>query len=352
MSSGGAFGANNTQGANGSSAAQAVSVADDRFKLAVDDAKNALVIMATPEDYKRLLHVVQALDVQPNQVFIEATIAEVTLNDQLNFGVNWYFQHRTSNIGLSNTSSTPITPSDSYGNNVLGAGLSSAFPGFSYALRGASAMVTLNALNQITKVNVLSTPSLTVLDNRQAQLQVGDQVSVTTFTASSINTNGAYFNGAQYVSTGVILSITPHISESGSLMLELEQEVSNVDPNTPAGAQNPNIQQRRIKTQVIVADGESLMLGGLIQNQRSLDNTQVPVIGDVPVVGALFKQKSDDIQKSELLIMITPHVVHTSNDAREITAEYRRKLFQITQSATARPHSIEQTTRRILLDPQ
>ena len=344
LNSGGAFGA---QGVNGQ---QAVSVADDRFKLAVDDAKNALVIMATPDDYKRVRRVLEALDVQPNQVFIEATIAEVDLNDQLNFGVNWYFQHKASNIGLSNSSSTPITPNDSLGGNLIGAGMASAFPGFSYALRGASAMVTLNALNQITKVNVLSTPSLTVLDNRQAQLQVGDQISVTTFTASTINTTGAYFNGTQYLSTGVILSITPHISESGSLMLELEQEVSNVDPNTPAGAQNPNIQQRRIKTQVIVADGESVMLGGLIQSQRSLDTTQVPVVGDVPVLGTLFKQKADAITKSELLIMITPHIVHTSNDAREITAEYRRKLFQITQNAKARPHTIEQSARRVLLD--
>ncbi len=155
--------------------------------------------MATADDYKRLRRVLEALDVLPNQVFIQATIAEVDLNDQLNFGVNWYFQHKASNIGLSNSSSTPITPNDSLGGNLIGAGMASAFPGFSYALRGASAMVTLNALNQITNVNMLSTPSLTVLDNRQAQLEVGDQISVTTFTASTINTTGAYFNGTQYL---------------------------------------------------------------------------------------------------------------------------------------------------------
>ena len=170
-------------------------------------------------------------------------------------------------------------------------------------------MATVNALNEVTKVNVLSTPSLTVLDNREASLQVGDQVPITTFTGSSINSNGSFFNGTQYLSTGVILAITPHISDSGSLMLEIEQEVSNVSADTPAGATNPTIQQRKVKTQVIVADGEALMLGGLIQDQHNKSATQIPVLGDLPVVGNAFKQKSDTITKTELLIMITPHIV-------------------------------------------
>ncbi len=348
LSSSGAFGV----GAQAAKSAETNALGDEsRFKISVDDAKNALVIMATPDDYKRLLRVVQALDVQPDQVFIEATIAEVTLNDQLNFGVRWFFQSGKSAIGLSDLAGvTPAPNNGSTGSNVLGAAVGSAFPGFSYALQTSNAMATINALNTITKVNILSTPSLTVLDNRQATLQVGDQVPITTFSASTINSNGAYFNGTQYLATGVILSITPHISENGTVMLELEQEVSNVSADTPANATNPTIQQRQVKTQVMVGDGESLMLGGLIQDQRTKAATQMPILGDIPVVGNAFKQKSDQIQKSELLIMITPHIIHSSNDAREVTEEYRRKMFQLARDSKTGPHTIGQSARRMFLD--
>jgi general secretion pathway protein D len=351
LSSGGAFGANkpSASATNGSASGAAVALGEDsRFKLAVDDAKNALVIMATPSDYKRLLNVIQALDLAPNQVFIEATIAEVSLNDELTFGVRYFFQRGKSAVGFSDVGSTPSPINTNLGANLIGAGVGSVFPGFSYALRAGSAMATINALNSVTKVNVISTPSLTVLDNREATLQVGDQVPITTFSGSTINNNGAFFNGTQYLSTGVILAITPHISESGSLMLEIEQEVSNVSPDTPANAQNPTIQQRKVKTQVLVADGESLMLGGLIQDSRSKGADQVPVLGDIPVFGNAFKEKNDKIRKTELLIMITPHVINSPNGARAITEEYRRKLFQVAAGAKARPHSIDQSMRRVL----
>ncbi len=346
LSSGGAFGGS-ASASNGPTALGE----DSRFKLAVDDAKNTLVIMASPSDYKRLIRVIHALDVQPGQVFIEAMIAEVTLNDNLNFGVQWFFQHRTSSVGLSNVAATPSPVNDNLGNNLLGAGVGAVFPGFSYALRAGSAMATVNALNEVTTVHVLSTPSLTVLDNREASLQVGDQVPITTFTGSSINSNGSFFNGTQYLSTGVILAITPHISDSGSLMLEIEQEVSNVSADTPVGAANPTIQQRKVKTQVVVADGEALMLGGLIQDQHNKSATQIPVLGDLPVVGNAFKQKSDNITKTELLIMITPHIVKSPAGARSATEEYRRKAFEIAREAKTRPHTIETTAKRTLLDP-
>ena len=346
LSSGGAF-AGSASASNGTAALGE----DSRFKLAVDDAKNTLVIMASPDDYKRLIRVIHALDVQPGQVFIEAMIAEVTLNDNLNFGVQWFFQHRSSSVGLSNVATTPSPVNDNLGNNLLGAGVGAVFPGFSYALRAGSAMATVNALNEVTTVHVLSTPSLTVLDNREASLQVGDQVPITTFTGSSINSNRSFFNGTQYLSTGVILAITPHISDSGSLMLEIEQEVSNVSADTPANATNPTIQQRKVKTQVVVADGEALMLGGLIQDQHNKSATQIPVLGDLPVVGNAFKQKSDTITKTELLIMITPHIVKSPAGARSITEEYRRKAFEIAREAKTRPHTIETTAKRTLLDP-
>lgn len=328
----------------------AVSLDNDRYKVGVDPAKNALVVMATPEDYRRIRQVIETLDVLPNQVFLEATIAEVKLNDTLRFGVRWFMQNHANLFGFGVTGNQAGPAANTaLGQNLLGVNVAANFPGFAYAFRALNQQVTLSALNAITEVNVISTPSLTVLDNREAMLQVGDQIPVQTLT--SVSAIGNTFNSVNYTNTGVILKITPHISESGRVMLELEQEVSNVDPNTPPGSTTPTIQQRRVKTQVVVNDSESLMLGGLVKDQRGRAATQLPVVGDVPVVGSLFKDKGDAIDKTELVIMITPHVVRSLSEGREITEEFKRKLLDISTRAIGRPHDIEQSTRRTLLDP-
>ncbi|WP_281928029.1 type II secretion system secretin GspD [Methylocystis iwaonis] len=327
----------------------AVSMDNDRYKIGVDDAKNALIVMATPEDYRRIRQVIETLDVLPNQVFLEATIAEVSLNDTLRFGVRWFMQSHSNLFGFSSGAGKAPAPNDLLGSNLLGAPVGAVFPGFAYAFRALNQQVTFNALNTITDVNIISTPSLTVLDNREAMLQVGDQIPVQTLT--SVSAIGNTFNSVNYTNTGVILKITPHISESGRVMLELEQEVSNVDPNTAAGSTTPTIQQRRVKTQVVVNDGESLMLGGLVKDQNGNGSAQVPVAGDVPLVGNLFKDKGNTILKSELVIMITPHVVRSLSEGREITEEYKRKLLNISTRAIGRPHDIEQSARRTFLDP-
>lgn len=338
------------QSAQSAAPTPAVSLDNDRYRIGVDPAKNALVVMATPEDFRRIQQVIETLDVLPNQVFLEATIAEVKLNDTLRFGVRWFMQNHSNlfGFGVNANQGGPAT-NTALGQNLLGINVGANFPGFAYAFRSLNQQVTLNALNAITEVNVISTPSLTVLDNREAMLQVGDQIPVQTLT--SVSAIGNTFNSVNYTNTGVILKITPHISESGRVMLELEQEVSNVDPNTPPGSTTPTIQQRRVKTQVIVNDSESLMLGGLVKDQRGRAATQLPVVGDVPIVGSLFKDKGDAIDKTELVIMITPHVVRSLSEGREITEEFKRKLLDISTRAIGRPHDIEQSTRRTLLDP-
>ena len=340
----------NPEDSPASGGAHATALGEGRpFRLAVDEAKNALVIMATPEDYRRILRVIETLDVLPNQVFIEATIAEVTLNDNLQFGVEWFFQRGKSSAALSNAAANTPTPySDPLGNNLLGASVAAAFPGFSYALRTASAQVTLNALNTITNVNIISTPSLTVLDNHQAVLQVGDEVPVTSL--QSATALGNTFTSVSYKETGVILSITPHISESGRVMLQLIQEVSNVAPGTTADSTTPTIQQRKVNTQVVVNDGESLMLGGLMQNSHSKIANQVPVLGDIPIFGNAFKNKTDTVTKTELLIMITPHVVRSLGEARDITEEYKRQILGVSRNAIRRPDDIRQSFDRAILD--
>ncbi|MEK8093599.1 type II secretion system secretin GspD [Methylocystis sp. IM3] len=327
----------------------AVSLDNDRYKIGVDDAKNALIVMATPEDYRRVRAVIETLDVLPNQIFLEATIAEVRLNDTIRFGVRWFMQTHPNIFGFSGLRGGNPAANDALGNNLLGTNVGAVFPGFAYAFRTTSQQLTIDALNAITDTNIISTPSLMVLDNREAILQVGDQIPVQTLT--SVSAIGNTFNSVNYTNTGVILKITPHISESGRVMLEIEQEVSNVDPLSDPTSTTPRIQQRRVRTQVVVNDNESLMLGGLVKAETGKNSSQIPVAGDVPIVGNLFKNHGDSIDKQELIIMLTPHVVRSLSEGREITEEYKRKLLDISSRAVGRPHDIEQSLRRTVLDP-
>jgi general secretion pathway protein D len=305
-----------------------------RVKIVADEAKNAILIEATKVDYQRVLQVIGKLDVMPNQVLIEATIAEVTLNDELKFGVRWFMQNKNAGYSFTDAASGAV---------------SSVFPGFSYALTAANVAATLNALNTITDVNIVSSPSLTVMDNKAAVLQIGDQVPITTQSATSVLTTGApIVNSVSYKDTGVILSITPRINESGRVLLDIEQEVSSVAQTTSSTIDSPTIRQRKIKTSVVVNDGDALVLGGMIQESKSVGRSQVPILGDIPFFGNAASSKDNSIGKTELVILIKPHVIRDLNEARFITEEYRRYLAIEGPNRRPRPRTVEQTGRRII----
>jgi len=303
------------------------------IKIVADDTKNSLLIMANDRDYQRILRVIQRLDVVPSQVLIEAVIAEVDLNDDLQYGVQWQLQKGG-------------TQTASFTNAVTG-GLASIFPGFNYAFSAANVAATLSALNALTHVNVISTPSLMVLDNKTARLQVGDQVPITTQTATStVTASTAIVNSITMQDTGVILSVTPHINESGRVQLEIEQEVSSVVPTTTSSINSPTIQQRKVKTTVVVNNGEVLALGGMIQDSASKTSSQLPLLGSIPGIGAIFSNKDNAVKKTELLVLITPRVVRDGTENRLVTEEYRRKFNEVYMPhASAR----EQTQAHTLL---
>ncbi|MBR1201851.1 type II secretion system secretin GspD [Bradyrhizobium sp. AUGA SZCCT0051] len=339
--SGGTIRAPATQTASPGSSGTAVQLGKEgdtdgpRVKIVADEAKNAILVEATKADYQRILRVMGRLDRMPNQVMIEATIAEVTLNDDLKFGVRWYMQQKSAGYTFSDAASGAI---------------GSVFPGFSYALTAANVAATLNTLSDITKVNVISSPSLTVMDNKPAVLQIGDQVPITTQSAAGVITPGApIVNSVSYKDTGVILSIIPRINESGRVLLDIQQEVSNVAQTTTSNIDSPTIRQRRIQTSVVVNDNDALVLGGMIQDERTTARTQIPILGDIPFIGNLASNKDNLIHKTELIILIRPHVVRNLDEARSITDDYRRYM------AIEGPHkrrqsrqSPEEVGRRIL----
>lgn len=281
-------------------------------KVVADESNNALLVMSSPKEYQRILGILGRMDVLPTQVMLEAMIVEVTLKDELKFGLKWFFEKNNGKFTLSDA--------------VTGT-VASAFPGFSYFFSTANVRLALDAVSGITKVNVVSAPSLMVLDNRKAILQVGDQVPIVTQTAQSVaNLDSPIVNSISFRDTGVILAVTPRVNDAGRVVLEIEQEVSNVARTTSSGIDSPTIQQRRVKTTVVVADGEVLTLGGLIQERNNVSKAQVPILGDIPVLGAAFRNTTDEIDRTELLIFIRPLVVRDTGEARAVTEEFRSRI--------------------------
>jgi general secretion pathway protein D len=307
---------------------------EPRIKLAADEAKNVILIEASPVDYRRVMRIIGTLDVIPNQVLIEAMIAEITLNDDLKFGIRSFLN------GGKNSATFSDDP---------GGAVASVFPGFSYAFTTAKFAATLNTLNQITDVNIISSPSLTVVDGRTAVLQVGDQVPITTQSAVSVavTTGAPIVNSVSYRDTGVILSLTPRINQSGRVLLDIEQEVSNVSTTTTSTINSPTITERRVKTSVVVNNGDALVLGGMIQNSTTITKSQIPLIGDIPIIGSALGNKDNQKAKTELIVLITPHVIRNLNEARQVTDEFRRELTASFHGSTP-SRKIQESVRRII----
>lgn len=303
------------------------------FTVVADPTKNTILTEAAPKDYRRILRLIKTLDVMPNQVLIEATIAEVTLTDELRFGIRWYFKEKASTFTFSDSP---------FGS------LASVFPGFSYALAMPNVEATLNALSGVTNINIVSSPSLTVMDNKTALLQIGDQVPIITQSAASVeDPNATIINSVSYRDTGVILSITPQINESGRVHLDIEQEVSSVAATQTSGIDSPTIRQRKVKTSVVVNDGEAIALGGLIQKSLSSSRAQVPIVGDIPVLGSIFREKNDDLEKTELLILLKPYVMRSQDEARQITREFRSEFAARILDDRDRLQAVERNVKRI-----
>jgi general secretion pathway protein D len=283
--------------------------------ITADEVNNAIVLFATPREYTTIESALHQLDTQPVQVFLEAVVAEVTLTDSLKYGLQYFYQPNASNtLTLSNTAT---------------ATLGQAFPGFSYMFsNGANIQVVLNALQNITHVEVISSPKIMVLNNQTATLQVGDQVPIETAQAvSTIDSSAPIVNSITYEDTGVILKVTPRVNRGGVVMMDISQEVSAVDPSVPAtGLDSPTISQRKIDSSVAIQDGQTIALGGLISDSKSNGRSGLPFIQNIPLLGNLFRTTDKEHNRTELIVLITPHVIDDSKKAQAITDELRRRL--------------------------
>jgi general secretion pathway protein D len=287
--------------------------------ISSDDNNNAILVYATARQYGIVQDALAKLDLQPLQVLIEAAIAEVTLTNNLNYGVQWYFAKGGSQIALSQgTTSTPVQN----------------FPGFSfmYANNNNTINAVLNELSDITTVKVVSAPKLLVLNNHTASLEVGDQVPISTESSVSTTTSDApVVNSIEYRDTGVILKVTPRVNDSGLILLDIAQEVSNVaSPTTPtnnaAGINSPTISQRKVSSSVAVQDNETIALGGLITDNVKQENTGLPFFNQIPILGSLFGSYDHERTRTELVVLLTPRVVRGRAEADSVTDEFEKKF--------------------------
>ena len=304
------------RGAQAPAGAQAAAISfegESEIRIIADEANNALVILATPADYRMVEAAIKKLDIVPLQVLIEVTVAEVTLNDELKYGVEWFF--RNGSISSALTEGDGVGPPDQI------------FPGFNFFLNTAGADVVLNALDSVTDVNIISSPQILVLDNQSASLTVGDQVPFATQSAVSTEDPAApIVNSIQQVDTGVILNVTPRVNPGGLVIMEIDQEVSDAVLTKSSSIDSPTIQQSKISTTVAVQSGQTVALGGLIKDKRTKITAGVPLLSRLPFIGALFGTKQDDTERTELLVLITPRVVRNQMEARRMTDELRRRV--------------------------
>ncbi|MCV6594734.1 MAG: hypothetical protein OIF48_17420, partial [Silicimonas sp.] len=281
-------------------------------RVVADTSKNAMIVWGNDSEQNAFAQLIRTLDTQPVQVLLEATVAEVTLNDELDFGLRWFFESGDVSSTFTNASTGAV---------------SANFPGLTFLFQGTDARLALNALNSVTHVNVVSSPSLLVVDNQEARLQIGDEVPVATQQVrDTTDPNAPVVNTISFRDTGIILNVKPRVSSSGQVALEIEQEVSSVSSTTTSGIDSPTISQRKIKTNVVVSDGQTIALGGLIEEGRNRTNSKVPGAGDMPVFGALFRNRSDQVEKTELLVLITPRVIRNGAESRSVTNELRNRI--------------------------
>jgi general secretion pathway protein D len=311
-------------GQNGDTATDLDSGGDDNprsVKIVANRNNNSLLIRATPDVYESIEATLRRLDTPPLQVLIEATIAEVTLNDFLRYGIQYFLEFGSVRFGFNDSGPTGTTGQN--GLTPLG-----RIPGFNFIATPGDANVTIDALAQLTSVKVLSSPSVVVQDNSAAVLTVGDEVPVITRQAQGVtDPDSPVVNNVEYRDTGVILEVRPRINTNQTVSIDIAQEVSRVAPSS-AGSDplTPTFTQRKITSRVNIRSGQTVALGGLIQDSEERGRNRIPLLGDIPVVGNLFGSTSNETQRTELIVFITPKVIRDALDARDVSEELRSRL--------------------------
>jgi len=327
----------------GGSGSEGEAASANVMRIIPNPSNNALLVFATGEEEDAIEQMLHKVDILPLEVRIDATIAEVTLNDALQYGTQFFFKHGSVVAGngqgggtSSASSSTVTTAASSLTTNILTAGSNIvAVPssGGLLGLAGSDGAAIISALQDVSTVKVLSAPELLVLDNETAQLSVGTSVPIQSGQISGLASGTAEsVSSTSYQQTGVITQITPRVNSGGLVTLDIDQEVSSVEPQsgsiTTVGSSinSPSFDTRAVKTRVVVQDGQTVGIAGLISDTASTSNSGLPFLRSIPILGAAFSSQNNSRNRTELLVLLTPHVLHDQRDARALTEDLREQM--------------------------
>lgn len=297
---------------------------DQDVSISAVEASNALLVRASPGQWESIRRAIERLDTMPLQVHIEAQVVEVQLTGELSYGVSWFFENAVEDVA-----ELPSAQGRSIWGDIAG---TIGGDGLGWTFLGKNAAAVITALDDVSDVRLLSTPSVVVRNNAEAKLDVGTKIPVnsTSFnpiTGENPGTGNGTYTQVQYLDTGVILTVTPRISRDGTVFMEIEQEVSSPGPpraNDPTG--NVPINKRSLITEAAIKSGETVMLAGLITEGNTVGSSGVPGLSRLPVVGGLFGTKSRTSDRSEVIILVTPRVIRDPAEARKLTDEYGERF--------------------------
>ncbi|HET9580769.1 MAG TPA: type II secretion system secretin GspD, partial [Usitatibacter sp.] len=314
-------------------------------RVIADKDTNSLLILASPSDYEVIESALRRLDVVPRQVLVEVALVEVTLTDSASLGVGWFINARNNTTGRLGTG-LPDTPA---GTVAPPSGASANALQLIQRTATGDIRAVVNALGTDGKTKVLAAPQVMVLDNQKAQIKIGNRISVQTQSQSVAGTTTGLVNSFQYLETGVLLAVTPRINSGGLVTLEVNQEVS-VPGDTPPGNPNPNVNSRSAQTTVVVGSGETIVLGGLIREDDTRGTSGLPLLSKIPILGAAFGSQNFSHQRIELILVITPHIVSDTTQAREATEELRKKMPAL-EGTLPKPAKVHMTPTDVMPPP-
>lgn len=297
-------------------------------KIIPDEVTNSLVVFAAPGDYALIQAAIKQIDTIPRQVMIEAIVASVTLNDNLTFGMRWNLSNNLKISGLK-----PFKNDIDVGGTLGFQGLAPLSAGsFGYvALANRDLRLVIEALARDSKLKILSAPHILVSDNREARIQVGSQIPIATSTTttplSGTTPTNTTTSTIQYKDTGTILKVKPQINDSGLVSLEISQEVSSAEAQTILGTTQFVITKNEVLTNMVAQDGQTIVIGGLISERNNRQREGIPLLSKLPILGPLFGSTTNDQQRQELIVVLTPKVVRNQADAEQMTSDYR-KMFE------------------------
>ena len=314
-------------------------------RIVADEISNSLIVLATPRDYDKIREVLIRLDVVPRQVLIEAIIAEIGLTGDLQFGIEYAFA--TGKIGDilgttggSGTSGALLQAGAKKAVDIGGGGI------FSVITDQDHFVSLINAVNSRSRVNILATPHVIAADNREAHILIGEEVPILTSTQQSTLATANIVSSIQYRDTGTILTILPQVNSAGLVNMEIRQEVSDVGVASFGDTNSPSFTSRETETTVVVQNRESVLLGGIIDERVERTRNGVPFLMDVPVLGRLFRVEQDKRERTELVILITPHVIRDRNEAQIVTEEFTNRVHRLREvvESTRQPTAAQPET--------